>query len=137
MSVAVDASELNGVLLRFEDQARNLDRILPVIADMLVTAVDDVYQAEGPGWEPFAPSTVRSRGSMGSAKLLQDTGVMAGSTIGESGSNYAQARAKVPYAKYHATGNANLPKRNPFELGPFEAGVLDDVAELILDEVVG
>lgn len=134
-AIAVDGTELAAVLVRMEASARNLDRLLPVIADMLVSAVDDVYEAEGPNWEPFAPSTVRRRGSMGAAKLLQDTGVMAGSTIGESGSNYAQARSAIPYAKYHASGTATLPIRNPFDLGPFEAGVLDDVAELLLDEV--
>ena len=135
-AVVADATELEGVLIRMEANVRNLDRILPVVADILVSAVGDVYDAEGPNWEPFAASTVRRRGSMGSAKLLQDTGVMAGSTIGESGSNYAQARSTIPYAKYHVTGNARLPVRNPFELGPFEAGVLDDVAQLLLDEVV-
>lgn len=136
MSVAADMREFEGVLLRMEANVRNLDRILPVVADILVSAVDDVYQAEGPNWPAFAPSTLRRRGSMGAAKLLQDTGVMANSTIGESGSNYAQARSTIPYAKYHATGTATLPVRNPFALGPFEAGVLDDVAELLLDEVV-
>lgn len=136
-AVTADVDELVGVLLNLETRARNLDRVLPVVADILVSAVDDVYEAQGPNWDPFAPSTLRHRGDMGAAKLLQDTGVMAGSTMAEHGSNWAQAKAHVPYAKYHASGTATLPVRNPFDLGPFEAGVLDEVAELCLDEVVG
>lgn len=136
-TVTANAEELVGAVLNLQTRARNLDRVLPVIADMLVSAVDDVYQAEGPGWDPFAPATVRARGEMGAAKLLQDTGLMATSTIGETGANWAKAKTTIPYAKYHVTGNARLPKRNPFDLGPFEAGVLDEVADLLLDEVVG
>jgi len=136
-AVTANAEELVGTLLNFETKARNLDRVLPVIADILVSAVDDVYQAQGPGWDPFAASTVRARGDMGAAKLLQDTGLMATSTIGETGADWAKAKTTIPYAKYHVTGNKNLPKRNPFDLGPFESDVLDEVADLLVDEVVG
>lgn len=133
--VKVDARELERVVLRFETNARNLDRVLPSIAEILVAAVGDVYEAEGPNWPEFAPSTIRQRGGMGAAKLLQDTGVMSGSTTGETGSNWAEARANVPYAKYHVNG-MGVPVRNPFQLGPFEAPALAEVAELLLDEVV-
>lgn len=132
--VSVDASDLARVVRSFGDRGRQLDRLMPIVADILVSAVDDVYDAEGPDWEPLAESTLRQRRGS-TAKILQDTGVMAGSTRPYYGSDWAEARAGVGYAKYHVSGTKRMPARNPFDLGPFERDVLDDVADLMLKEV--
>jgi len=108
--------------------------MMPVVAEALKSAVDDVYEAEGPGWTPLAESTIEKRRGT-SSKILQDTGVMASSTMTRYGQDYAEAWAHVGYAKYHASGTERMPQRNPFDLGPFEADLLADVAELLAAEI--
>lgn len=132
-----DFTELAGVVASFEKRGNNLGRLMPEIAQILVSAVDDVYDAEGsPKWEPLAESTMaRRRGT--SYKILQDTGVMAASTMPAYFQDMAEAWANDGKAKYHAEGNENLPRRNPFDLGSFEAGVLSEVAALVEREAVG
>lgn len=135
-AIDADFTELAGVIATFEKKGKQLSRMMPVVAEALKSAVDDVYEAEGPGWAPLAESTVaRRRGT--SSKILQDTGVMASSTMTRYGGAYAEAWAHVGYAKWHATGSKDgtLPQRNPFNLGPFEADLLADVAELLVQEM--
>lgn len=141
-AIDADFTELAGVIATFEAKGKNLGRMMPVVAEALKSAVDDVYEAEGPGWAPLAAKTIeRRRGT--SSKILQDTGVMASSTMTRyggaiAGGAYAEAWAHVGYAKWHATGSKDgtLPQRNPFNLGPFEADLLADVAELLTAEMV-
>lgn len=134
----VDTSALAGVLSQLEARGKNVRGILPIVGEMLIAAVSDVYEAEGPGWPGLAESTIAARrGGGAGAKILRDTGVMAGSTGVELGDSWAEASAGVSYADFHAKGTSRMPKRNPFDLGPFEAGVLDDVAALLAAEVVG
>jgi phage gpG-like protein len=133
--VRVDTGELEGVLYEYRGRARNLRRVMPVVADALVSAVSDVFEAEGPDWEPLAESTLRQRRGT-SSKILQDTGLFAESVTPECGADFAEARAGVAYGEFHATGTKHMPKRNPFDLGPFEADVLEDAADIIAAEVV-
>lgn len=132
MRASLDAHELEVVIDGFERRGRALTHLLPAIGEALVSAVSDVYDAEGPGWEPLAASTLkRRRGS--SAKILQDTGVMAASTHHEHGGDWAEASAGVDYARYHSPDRQG---RDPFELGPFEGPLLEEVSDMLLDEAV-
>jgi len=133
-AIDADFGELAGVIATFEKKGKNLGRMMPVVAEALKSAVDDVYEAEGPGWTPLAESTIEKRRGT-SSKILQDTGVMASSTMTRYGQDYAEAWAHVGYAKYHASGTERMPQRNPFDLGPFEADLLADVAELLAAEI--
>lgn len=124
-------SELNKLLIQLEGRGASLDRVLPIVAELLVSAVDDVFNAEGPGWQPLAAATLAMRRRNGrGAKILQDTGMAARSIGPNWADNYAEAVAGVDYLIYH-NGEYGLPRRWPFDLGPFEEGVLDDVAELL------
>lgn len=135
MNISVDNTELRRILEDLGQRGRSaVAHLMPVIADMLKTAVDDVYDAEGPGWPDLAESTKQARRGS-SYKILQDTGVMAASTGVEHGADWAEAFGGASYADFHATGTVNMPARNPFELGPFEGPLLDEVADLILQEV--
>lgn len=134
-AIDADFGELAGVIATFEKRGKQLGRMMPAVADALKSAVDDVYEAEGPGWPGLAESTLEQRRGT-SSMLLQDSGVMAASTMTRYGSTYAEAWAHVGYAKYHASGTEFMPQRNPFDLGPFEADVLADVAELLVEEMV-
>jgi phage gpG-like protein len=114
--------------------AEKMDALLPTIAEMLVGAVQDVFDAEGPGWEPLAEATKkRRRGS--SYKILQDTGVMAASVDPRWGTGYAEAVGGASYTIFHVTGTEYMPKRNPFDLGPFEQPLLEEVAALLTEQV--
>jgi phage gpG-like protein len=132
--VRVDSHELAGAIYQLRARGSALSKLMPAFADALVAAVGDVYEAEGPGWADLAESTIKAR--RGSTyKILQDTGVMAGSTSPGYGLDWAEAYAGAAYADFHATGTSRMPKRNPFELGPFETDVLEDLAQMAADEV--
>jgi phage gpG-like protein len=130
----VDTSELVAAIAELEARGKNVSKLTPAIAEMLVSAVHDVYDAEGPNWQDLADSTKEARRGT-SYKILQDTGVMAGSTAPSHGSDYAVAFAGAAYADFHSSGTVNMPRRDPFDLGPFEEVVLKDVADLVLMEV--
>lgn len=135
LGARIDGSELLVELGKMQTRGRSLSRVMPAVAESLVAAVSDVYDAEGPGWAALAESTLRQRRG-GTARILQDTGVMAASTSPSFGTDWAEARAGVDYAEFHARGNDHLPIRNPFDLGPFLDPVLEDVADLLAREAV-
>lgn len=135
MTASLDARELRVVLQGFERRARGVNRVLPAVGEALVAAVSDVYEAEGPGWDPLAESTLRQRRGS-SAKILQDSGVMAGSTHHQTGGDWAEALAGVDYAEHHAAGRQHLPKRNPFDLGARLSPLLAEVADMVTQEAV-
>jgi hypothetical protein len=120
-------SDLNKVLVELQGKAANIDRQLPVVAELLVGAVGDVFEAQGPGWAPLAPETIaRRRGS--SHMILQDTGLMA-HVEPQFGSTYAEAVSPASYGGFHAPDPQG---RDWTELGPFLEPLLDDVAKLLL-----
>jgi phage gpG-like protein len=125
-------STLNKELAAIAAQGRSIDKALPIIAEMLVGGVHDVFEAEGPGWEPLADSTVaRRRGT--SHKILQDTGIMAGSISPQHGSTWAEAVDGTSYGIFHTSSapREKIPLRDFFDLGPFEGPLLDEVADLL------
>lgn len=132
------SSELGAVLRQFEAQGRSLQGAMPVIADMLVGAVMDVFDAEGPGWEPLAEATLKRRRNRdkSSAKILQDSGVLAGTMGTVIGADFVEAVAAASYGIFHVTGTKRMPKRDFTDLGPFESPLLDDIAATLLEQIV-
>lgn len=135
--VILESRALDLALLHLERRGKNLRGITPVIADMLVTAVGDVFEAEGPGWQPMAESTKRKRRGGASArhKLLQDRGILVSSIHPEHGPDWALAGTNVPYVVYHVSTAPRtiIPERNPFKV---RDSVVDDVTDLILSHLV-
>ena len=87
-----DGGELNRILLEMQLKAQSLDRVMPTIAQMLVGAVSDIVEMEGPGWKELAPATLAKRRKQGrEAKMLRDSGVMMMSLEG----TYENGRAHV------------------------------------------
>lgn len=119
-------------------RGKNLGRLTPIIAEMLVVAVQDRIEAEGPGWPPLAKSTLAKRRKRGrGAKMLQDTSHLIQNIHGEHGPDFAEAATNVPYIKYHLRGGEIIPKRNPFELEPKEADrIADEVVDMLLSELL-
>jgi phage gpG-like protein len=132
----VDTSKIQEVVKEFERKGGTISSCMPVVAQMLVGAVHGVFEAQGPGWPPFAASTLKGRRGKGNPKLLQDTGVLVGSIRGESGADYAEAGTNVPYVVFHASDapRRKIPLRNPFDID--QEKVLDDVVSLLLAEIV-
>jgi phage gpG-like protein len=131
-------STLQLVLQQLQHQAQSIHNALPIIAEMLVAGVHDVFEAEGPGWAPLAEATLRARrGGGAGAKILQDTGMMSGSISPGWGDNYAEAFAGVSYAIYHVSKEPrhHLPLRDFFNLGPYEQPILNEVAELLTNQL--
>lgn len=124
------------ILTVYASKAQAIDKLGSVVAHMLHAAVLDVFEAQGPGWAPLAESTLKNRRG-GAGMILQDTGAMVG-TLGEFyGSDYAEVAAAVAYAIYHVSDEprSHLPQRDFTNLGPFEAPLLDDVADLLANQV--
>lgn len=131
--ITVDTSELKAAVVQLEAKGKTVSRLMPAIAEMLVAGVNDVYEAEGPGWKDLAESTKQARRGT-SYKILQDTGLMAATQAG-SGADWAEAYSGAPYADFHSRGNDRLPRRDPFDLGPFMEDVMLDIEDLVLQEL--
>ena len=133
-------ADLAGVFASFVSRGKNIHRLTPIFAEMLVTAVHDRIEAEGPGWQPLAASTLRKRRKHGhGAKMLQDTGNFVGSIHGEHGPDFAEAATNVPYIIYSISKAPRtiIPYRNPFELEPAEANrIADEVVDMLLSELL-
>lgn len=136
MRIDLDATELHRALRDIGERGERTAELTPAISEMLVGAILEVFEVEGPGWEPLAPSTLRRRrGGGAGAKILQDTGVLANSITGTHGPTYAEAGSNVPYGGFHVTGTKRMPKRD--WLAVDLPALAEDVAALLLDEVAG
>lgn len=129
--------EENGRLqLALNEMARvGSDRHYPTIGQLLLGAVEDVVEMEGPGWPPLAEATLAQRRKQGrGAKMLQDTGVMMGSLSPGWGPSHVEVTFGVPYAIAHIEG-IGVPQRNPFDLAPVEDALYEDIEETIMGDL--
>lgn len=130
----IDTTELGSVVAQMQARGKQVTRLMPVVAEILHSAVSDVFDAEGPGWKDLAESTKQARRGT-SYKILQDTGMSAAYLGNYYGADWAEVVGQTSYIEFHTRGNENLPVRDPFDLGPFMADVLLDTAELLLNEL--
>jgi len=138
-SVKLDYSELKTLFQDFErDIHAGLANVMPVAAEMLVSAVQEEFDTEGHGmWPDLSPLTLQRRRKEGrGAKILQDTGRAAGSITPMHGEDFAMAFTNVPYMVFHTSDQprSKIPLRNPFALYD-EDRVQDEIAELILKAI--
>jgi phage gpG-like protein len=131
--VSVDTSELQHVLDYLRENVDDLPGILPSVAEAMVSAVLSEFETEGRGkWAPLKQATIdRRRGGGGGAKILQDTGLFAGSITPDFGSDFAEAYTNVPYAVFHTSDAPRkvIPYRNPFDID--EDALLEDVVAMV------
>ena len=130
--------ELSTIIRTMQAKAQALPQMLPAVAELLVAGVADVFEAEGPGWEKLADSTIAARRKAGvGAKILQDSGLMAGTVSPSWGDTFAEAASAVSYDVYHVSKEPRhrLPLRDFYDLGSFERPILDEAAELILSQM--
>jgi phage gpG-like protein len=127
----LDTSDLIAAIGMFGEKARDLSEPMSVIAESLVTAVNDKFDQSGPGWPPLSEYTLsQRRGSV--AQILYDTGILSGSIEAEHGNNWAEASTSVEYAIYHVSDQprSKIPLRDFFDVDP---GVFDDAADVIIE----
>jgi phage gpG-like protein len=118
--VQIDASQLRRLMEDFEDAAERLPELMPAVAEVLVSAVSQEFETEGRGrWQKLADSTLESRRRRGrGAKILQDSGIFAGSIMPYVEHDLAEAFTNVPYAIFHTSDEPRtvIPYRNPFDI---------------------
>lgn len=137
--VVFDASQLTKIFDELLERGEHVaENVLPIIGEILVSAVQQQFETEGGGkWEPLADSTLESRRLRGrGAKILQDSGIFAGSIMPSVTADHAEAYTNVPYAIFHTSDEPRtlIPYRNPFEID--EEAALDQMVQLVLKAAV-
>lgn len=116
----VDTSELDRELSEIERRVTDYSPITPVLAEILVGAVNDRWMSGGDGqWAPLAPSTLYKRRKHGAgAQILQDTGRAIASVQAAHGADWAGAYTDVSYMVFHVSDGARskIPLRDPFDV---------------------
>jgi len=120
-TVEIDFSAMMGAVQGLSRQLSDAHRTLPVIAEALVSSVQDVFEHEGqvggkPRWKELKRKRKRNRG--GGQKILQDTGILAGSIAPASSDRWVAAYTGVAYAKYHVSKERRkvIPLRDFFDI---------------------
>jgi len=113
---------------------------LDILAEGLITAIDDRIQNEGNGeWPELAESTLRRRPKRKGGQLLQDTGLLANiqQMPGSPGPNWVEVGSPAPYAIDHTSPKPRriIPLRDFLDIDM--ADVLDGIADDILEDVAG
>jgi phage gpG-like protein len=130
--VQVDLRELIKHADASRRNLRTLSEVTPTLASILVSAIEDVFEAEGPGWAKLDPKTIKRRRSP-AVKILQDTGVLATSIHPQHGVDFAEASAGATYGVYHVTGTKHMPKRDFTAIDWDET--LEDITAIILEHL--
>ena len=118
---------------------RRLDGVpMEVLAEGLITAIDDEIQSEGQGeWPDFAESTLRRHPKRKGGQLLQDTGQLANiqQMPGSPGPDFVEVGSPAPYAIYHTSPKPRkqIPLRDFLDIDM--PAVLDGIADDILREI--
>lgn len=133
--VTFDASALRQVVREFEKRGGDVSKIMRHTSEILVSAVNDVFEAQGPGWPALAPATITARrGGGAGARMLIDSGNLVGSITRAWAAHEAEAYTEVPYAGFHVSGTSRMPARDFMAVNWDE--VMDEVHRLALLQLV-
>lgn len=136
--VRVDTRELTAGLEELEARANQVRRLLPVVGDILVTAVDDLIRSKGRGqWAKLKPATIkRRRGKGRGVEMLRDTGLLADVQSQIDGEG-VEVKSPAPYSVFHTSDAPRtiIPQRDFFDV--LQGDVLEEIADLVVEEVAG
>ncbi len=139
VTVQFEVGPLADLLDQYAKAGRNLRTAFAYIADDMVLMVSEKFDQEGPGWQELAETTLKARRKEGKgAKILQDTGHLAGSITAEHGEDFAEAYTNVEYAKYHIDSGgtrSSLPLRDFFDIDMEDLQA--EAADMLLAEIIG
>jgi phage gpG-like protein len=118
--------QLSRRMLRFGENVGDLSPAFRQIVDDFAKLGFDQFASEGRkasgGWAPLAASTIARKGH---DTILSATGDLETSLTGTQDGGLRRVHitddemeylSLVPYAGYHQTGTARMPRRRPFEL---------------------
>jgi len=137
-----DFSDLDGLLKDLELATHDVARVMPIIAEAMVSQVLEVFDKEGavggaPQWPDLAASTKRRRRASTTHKILQDTTNLIGSITPDSGDRFVEAFTGVPYAVYHISKAPRrvIPLRDFFAIDQDEFAA--EAADIIVAVLMG
>jgi phage virion morphogenesis protein len=99
-----------GVIAALNELLRRGGDLSPAMASIgaeLLSLTEGAFAAQGPGWPPLAPSTIKGREKRGKwpGKMLQlSAGGLAASIQVESGADYVEIGSAKEYAAIHQFG---------------------------------
>jgi phage gpG-like protein len=103
VTVNVDMRKLQKALRDFEQRA-DATNIEGIVAETVLTAMDDLMESDGNGkWPPFSEVTLRVHPRRVGGQLLRDEGKLAAFQA-SSGPGWAEVKSPAPYAEYHQKG---------------------------------
>lgn len=131
-----DSRELERAIERFRLAGSDLTPIAEIIAEQLVSDVNDEFETKGHGrWPGLAASTRKAKARKGyTMDPLKATDRLATSIRPYAGVDFAEAATDVDYAVYHVSSapRAKIPLRDPFDV-PDSA--IDRANETLLREL--
>lgn len=104
-------------LLRFGEQATNMEPVWDDVEDVLKDAFERNFQQEGPGWTPLRPGTIRDRIRQGYAPgpILTRSGAYRRSLTTDlqthKSSEEMTVVAPLVPGQYHQSGTRRMPSR--------------------------
>lgn len=110
----------------------NLREYMPVVAEILNSAVMDTFEEEAGFTTGAWEESERVADSGG--KILQDTGILAGTMATELTAFSARVSPTAPYGIFHVTGTENMPKRNFLDID--WGSVTKEVEDFLLGEIL-
>jgi phage gpG-like protein len=103
VTVNLDTRKLQKVLRDFDQRAEAVN-IEGIVAETVLTAMDDLMESNGNGqWPPFSEVTLRVHPKRVGGQLLRDTRQLAAFQP-SSGPGWAEVKSPAPYAEYHQKG---------------------------------
>lgn len=96
-------NNVSAYLSRLAAEGRNLTPLMRMLAGTMETETERNFAAQGrPRWLGLSAATLKKRGN--GAKILQDTGGLAGSVNTDYGRDFAAIGSHLPYAAIHQLG---------------------------------
>ena len=131
--VTIDGSKLVKLLQRFEKKGGDLTPAMQVIAEQLVSAVNDEFETGGHGkWMDKASG---SKFEPSWPCYLKASGRLASSIEPTAGASFSEASTDVSYAVYHVSSapRKKIPLRDFFDVPD---SVFDDACDTLLGMLV-
>jgi phage virion morphogenesis protein len=107
IEIQITVADLDSALDEIEARLGDLTPFMREVKGIMLDAVEQNFEEQGrPEWAGLTPSTIRQREREGKwpGKILQRSGRLASSIVGESGKDFATVGTNLEYAAIHQFG---------------------------------
>lgn len=107
MEIVIQVADLDRALAQIDARLSDLTPFMREVKGILLDAVEQNFEEEGrPRWVALSPRTIAQREREGSwpGSILQRSGRLATSVVGESGRDFATVGSNLEYAAIHQFG---------------------------------